>query len=360
MRLHTISFKDFRNLEDNVCSLGPNVNVIFGENAQGKTNFLEAAYLCATGRSQRAAPDREMIRFEADEAHVQAMIAEDHAAADQIDIHLRKAGKKSAAVNHEPVRRLGDLFGHLLTVVFSPEGLQLIKAGPGERRHFLDMELCQINPVYYYELRQYYQILKQRNHLLKLIQQKTEDRESLSVWDRQMADHGRRISVYRREFVERLNPLAASMHSRITGGKEVLSVSYRPNVKGDDFEERLRRGWDRDIALGGASVGVHRDDLVFMIGLTDARVYGSQGQQRTAALAAKLAEVSLIREYKGCDPVLLLDDVLSELDQSRQRFLLDSAGGIQTIITCTGAEDVIKQLPADTAVLRMAGGRLRT
>ena len=356
MKVHTISFTDFRNLHDSTHELGAGINILYGDNAQGKTNFLEAAYICATGRSQRGAPDREMIRFGRKQAHVHVQIDD----GTRIDIHLSRDGKKRAAVNHLPVRRLGDLFGNMLTVVFSPEDLRLVKSGPGERRRFMDIELCQLSRVYYYELQQYYRALKQRNNLLREIRGRghNTDRDTLPVWDRQLAEFGRKISERRNVFLELLNPIASGIHARITSKKETLNISYAPNSPADNLEEMLAKNHEKDIAHGSTSVGIHRDDLIFSVNGVDCRIYGSQGQQRTASLSAKLAEVRFIREHKGHDPVLLLDDVLSELDKDRQHFLMESIENIQIIMTCTGAEDFLKMTLKGIKIMKVKDGRI--
>ncbi|MDR2648271.1 MAG: DNA replication/repair protein RecF [Clostridiales bacterium] len=354
MKLHTIAFTDFRNLCDGVHELCGGVNILYGDNAQGKTNFLEAAYVCATGRSQRGASDREMIRFDRKEAHV-SVETNDRT---RIDVHLCRDGKKRAAVNHTHVRRLGELFGNLLTVAFSPEDLKLIKSGPAERRRFMDIELCQLNRVYYYELQQYYRALRQRNNLLKDIRRYAAAADTLPVWDRQLVEYGTKISRRRSVFLEMLNPIASDIHARITSGRETLYVGYDPHTPADLLEERLAQNHKKDIAQGGTSAGVHRDDLIFSINGLDCRIYGSQGQQRTASLSAKLAEVRLIRRHKGHDPILLLDDVLSELDKNRQRFLLESMEHIQIIMTCTGAEDIFGKTPEGSKIMRVTDGRV--
>ena len=354
MRVHTISFKDFRNLQNGTHELGAGVNILYGDNAQGKTNFLEAAYICATGRSQRGAPDREMINFNQKQAHV-SVLMDDGA---QIDIHLSRDGKKRAAVNHIPVRRLGELFGNMLTVVFSPEDLRLIKSGPAERRRFMDIELCQMNRVYYYELQQYYRVLKQRNNLLRELRRRLASMDTLPVWDRQLAEYGRRISQRRNDFIKLLNPIASGIHARITSGKETLNISYTPNSPAALLEERITKSHEKDIIQGGTSVGIHRDELIFSVNGADCRIYGSQGQQRTASLSAKLAEVRFIRTHKGHDPILLLDDVLSELDKDRQRFLLESMENVQIIMTCTGSEDILNKAPAGSKIMRVTNGRV--
>jgi len=354
MKVHTISFTDFRNLHNSTHELGAGINILYGDNAQGKTNFLEAAYICATGRSQRGASDREMIRFNEKQAHVNVLIDN----GTRIDIHLSRDGKKRAAVNHLPVRRLGDLFGNMLTVVFSPEDLKLVKAGPGERRRFMDIELCQLNRVYYYELQQYYRALKQRNNLLREIRKRNTARDTLPVWDSQLAEFGRKISRRRSIFLELLNPIASDIHARITSRKETLNISYAPNTPADSLEERLAKSHEKDIAQGSTSVGIHRDDFIFSINGIDCRIYGSQGQQRTASLSAKLAEVRFIRTHKDHDPVLLLDDVLSELDNDRQRFLLESIEHIQIIMTCTGIGDILKKAPKTSKIMKVKDGRV--
>jgi len=276
----------------------------------------------------------------------------------RIDVHLCRDGKKRAAVNHAPVRKLGDLFGNLLTVVFSPEDLKLIKSGPGERRRFMDIELCELNRVYYYDLQQYYRALKQRNNLLREIRKHSAAADTLPVWDRQLADYGQKISKRRGAFLELLNPIASEIHARITSQKESLKISYDPNAPASSLEDLLAQNRGKDIAQGSTSVGIHRDDLIFSVNGVDCRTYGSQGQQRTASLSAKLAEVRFIREHKNHDPVLLLDDVLSELDRDRQRFLLESMEHIQIIMTCTGVEDILRNTPAGSKIMRVSGGRI--
>ena len=355
MKVHTLTFKDFRNLQNGTHELGTGVNILYGDNAQGKTNFLEAAYICATGRSQRGATDREMIRFGQKQAHVTALID----GRTRIDVHLSKSGKKRAAINHAPVRRLGGLFGNMLTVVFSPDDLKLIKSGPAERRRFMDIELCQLNRVYCYELQQYYRALKQRNNLLREIRKRTATVDTLPIWDQQLAEFGRKIFKNRNKFLELLNPIASEIHARITSHKEKLVISYAPNTLALQLEEQFAKNHEKDIAAGSTSIGIHRDDLIFSINGADCRVYGSQGQQRTASLSAKLAEVRFIRAHKGHDPILLLDDVLSELDRDRQRYLLESMEHIQIIMTCTGAEDILKKAPEGSKIMRVVEGAVK-
>lgn len=343
MHIKSVSLQYFRNYERLTIDLNKGVNILYGANAQGKTNFLEAVYFCATGRSKRAGSDRELILFNKNEAHIQLFLDKE-GLNDRLDVHIKKDTKKGIAVNGLAVKNLGGLFGVLYAVIFSPEDLQLIKAGPSERRRFMDMEICQLSSVYYYELQQYYKVLKQRNNLLKEIQKKRDLKDTLFIWDEQLVQHGIKVIMKRRQFLEKINILAKNIHFKITNNTENLEIIYKPSINEDDFKTKLKRAIDRDIIMGATSVGVHKDDISFFINKTDVRIFGSQGQQRTASLSAKLAEIELIKEYKSTEPVLLLDDVMSELDKSRQKYLISYINNIQTIITATGIEDIINKM----------------
>ncbi len=338
MHVERLLLKNFRNYESLSLEFGNEINLFFGDNAQGKTNILEALYLCATGRSQRTHYDKELIRFKEAEAFVQAFRKDEYKIEEKISIHIKSNSKKGIAINNIPIKKSGDLFGVLLTVIFSPEDLQLVKSGPAERRRYMDIELCQLNKVYYYELQQYYKILKQRNALLKKIQYQKNQEEFLSVWDSQLIQTGIKIIQLRQEFIEKINELAGRVHSIITNQSERLVIAYKPNVSEKDFPIKLEKNKERDIQSGSTNAGIHKDDLEFMINGFDTRIFGSQGQQRSASLSAKLAEIELIKVERNQTPVLLLDDVFSELDEKRQKFLLKSTEGIQTMITCTGLD----------------------
>jgi DNA replication and repair protein RecF len=340
MYIDRVSVKGFRNLAPLTLTLSQGLNLFYGGNAQGKTNFMEAVYVCSTGRSQRAGLDREMVAYTQDSAYIQAFVVTSETGNKKIDVHLHRNEKKGIALNGLPIKKLGQLFGNLLTVIFSPEDLKLIKSGPSERRRFLDVGLCQLSAVYYYDLQQYYRVLKQRNNLLKSIRGSNSAglRDTVAAWDEQLVSRGKKIIEHRTAFLDELNQFAQDSHSKLTRGNEQLNLIYRPSAAPDDLAERLTRGLERDIALGSTSAGIHKDDISFLINGDDARIYGSQGQQRTAALAAKLAEVRLMTQRKRHSPVLLLDDVLSELDDERQNRLIHEIEGIQTIMTCTCAD----------------------
>ena len=342
MYITEVSLQNFRNLTQLKIEPSEGINVIYGSNAQGKTNFLESLYFCAMGRSLRGKSDQQLIRFDEEESHIRMMVQRKNLY-DRIDVHLKKDEKKGIAVNGLPVRKLGDLFGTLYAVIFSPEDLSLVKDGPAERRRFLDMELCQLSKVYYYDLQQYYRILKQRNNLLKEIAKNPKLQDTLFVWDDQLAEYGERIIAARKRFLLRLDEIAAEKLSQLTGGKDHLQTIYKPNCEAGTLAEKLQKNIDRDIYFGSTQSGPHKDDILFSIDGREVKVYGSQGQQRTTALAARLAEIDLIREETGEEPVLLLDDVFSELDESRQKFLLESIGDLQAFVTCTGIEDSVKK-----------------
>lgn len=366
MWVRSLRLTDYRNFTSLETTLLHGINIIYGDNAQGKTNFLEALCFCALGRSGRAGSDRELVRFGQREAHLRAETLRDDDTARVIDAHIQindQRTLKGISVDRIPVKKLNELFGLLLVVVFSPEDLRLVKAGPAERRAFMDMEICQLSAVYCHELRQYHHALKQRNNLLKALQKDRSPAliDTLGIWDEQLCRYGRRVMSFRADFIRRAGERAQAMHGHMSGGTEVLSMTYRPNIANpDDYETVLKRGQARDLMLGSTLSGVHRDDILFNINGSDARIYGSQGQQRTAALAAKLAEIDIVRENTGTSPVLLLDDVLSELDERRQAFLLEQIGPLQTVLTCTGVEDILKKnvIRADIQIRRMADGVL--
>jgi len=340
MIVKSISLKNFRNLSETTVELSKNINVFYGDNAQGKTNFLESIYLCATGRSPRTHLDREFIRFSETESYIQ-MFVDDNEIIDKISMHIKKDAKKGIAVNGIPIRKLGDLFGKLLVVIFSPEDLQIVKAGPSERRKFIDTEACQLSRIYYYELISYYKILKQRNNLLKNIQKDKTLQDTLFVWDEQLISHGSKIIELRANFLHKISEISQKIYTEITDNKEVFELFYKPNTQIDDFRQKLTKNIERDIFLGTTTVGIHKDDIFMTIGGVDVRSFASQGQQRSVALALKLSEIELMKEITGKTPVLLLDDVFSELDEHRQRFLINFLNDIQTIITCTGIEDIM-------------------
>ncbi len=338
MYIKELALTNFRNYEELNISLDKGINIFKGDNAQGKTNILESIYLCATARSHRTHKEKEIIRWNEESAHVKLAVQKNYVQ-DIIDFHLTSKAK-SAIINRMPIGRLGELFGCLNIVMFSPEDLQLIKNSPKERRRFIDIELCQIDKLYYYSLRQYHKVLKQRNLALKQYFS-NKDASMLDVWDMQLEEYASAVIKKRHEFIQEINEIASKIHDDISGHKEKLQVIYEPNVEVRDFGKKMLKYREKDILYQTTSIGPHRDDLTFLINDMDVKTYGSQGQQRSVVLSMKLAELNIMKKYIGEEPILLLDDVLSELDRNRQGDLFKYTQNIQTLITCTGIEQSV-------------------
>ena len=339
--IESIKLSNFRNYESLELSFDKGTNIFYGDNAQGKTNILESVYLCGTSKSHKGSKDREIIRFEQDEAHIRMMVGKDSMSY-KIDMHLRKNKAKGVAINGLPIKKARELLGVVNLVFFSPEDLNIIKNGPAERRRFLDSELCQLDKIYLSDLTTYNKILNQRNKLLKDMVYRPDLKDTLPVWDMQLVETGRKIIRRRKQFVDELNEIVHDIHYRISGEKEDLLLQYEPSIEDIFFEDELSRVKERDMRQCMTSVGPHRDDLLFSIGEVDIRKFGSQGQQRTSALSLKLSEIELVKRSIHDTPVLLLDDVLSELDSNRQNYLLNSIHDTQTLITCTGLDEFVK------------------
>jgi DNA replication and repair protein RecF len=333
------------------------INIIYGDNAQGKTNILESMYVCATSKSHRGSKDREIIRFDNDESHIKVNVKKNDMNY-RIDMHLKKNKPKGIAVNGIPIKRAVELFGILNIVFFSPEDLNIIKNGPSERRRFIDMELSQLDKIYLDYLINYNKVVNQRNSLLKeyAFSGREDIISSLDIWDMQLVKYGNDVIKSREKFVKEINDLVKSIHTKLSGDREQLEIIYEPCVKEQDFESELVRVRDRDLKFKCTNIGPHKDDMCFLINGMDVRKYGSQGQQRTAALSLKLAEIELVKQIIHDTPVLFLDDVLSELDSRRQNFLLDSIGNIQTMITCTGLDEFINNRFSINKIFKVVNG----
>lgn len=342
MIIKSIELTNFRNYETLKLEFSDGVNILYGDNAQGKTNILEAIYVSATTKSQKGSKDREMIRLEEEDAHIRMYLQRD-GIEHKIDLHLRKGKTKTAAIDGLAIHKSSELFGLLHVISFSPEDLGIIKNGPAERRRLIDMELCQLDKIYLYDLSNYNKILNQRNALLKQLGTNYNLSDTLSVWDEQLVEYGKKVIDARKRFIAELDAIVGPVHHHLSGGKEQLSIRYEPSIEPEQFMERLVANRERDFYTKTTNIGPHRDDISFYLGALDIRKYGSQGQQRTSALSLKLAEIDLVRKTIKDDPVLLLDDVLSELDRNRQKQLLDSIQEIQTVITCTGLEEFVKE-----------------
>lgn len=332
-------------------------NIFYGDNAQGKTNILEAVYLSGTTKSHRGTKDKDMIQFGANESHIETIV-EKNGIKYQIDMHLKKNSPKGIAINKIPIRKASELFGIINIVFFSPEDLNIIKNGPGERRRFIDLELSQLDKVYLNNLSNYNRIVNQRNHLLKEIDYNKGALETLDIWDIQLIQYGNKIIERRQKLIEEINKIISNIHKKLTGNREDIKIVYEPSNGALSFEQALLKNKEKDLRIKSTSVGPHRDDIAFLVSDIDIRKYGSQGQQRTAALSLKLSEIELVKQSIHDTPVLLLDDVLSELDKHRQNYLLDSIHDIQTLITCTGVDEFVNHRFSINKVFHVQNGQV--
>lgn len=344
--LHITALKlgNFRNYESLSIELARDYNIIYGDNAQGKTNIIESIFLCASGRSHRTSKDSDLIKTGNNGYFVKLQIIREERQY-EIEIIFDKDEKKKIKVNEIAVKKLGDLMGHLNAVIFSPEDLYIIKEGPSERRRFLNMTLSQLKPSYFHDLQQYAKILLQRNMLLKEITTKRELLETLDVWNHHLVKTGSRIIKARDEFIKKLNTKARERHNKLTKNMELLKIEYVPSFnmeKADELREieeifgkNLEAAANKELYKCTTIYGPHRDDYDIILNGMSTKSYGSQGQQRTSVLSIKLSEIDIMKEETGEYPVLLLDDVLSELDNKRQEYLFENIEDIQTFITCT-------------------------
>ena len=342
--IESIALRNFRNIEEEYVEFCPDVNIIYGDNGMGKTNILESIFVCSAGRSHRTHKISSLINYEKSYANI-VVYKNNGRYRDKINVSIKEGEKKGIAVNGVSLKKTGDLFGILKTVMFSPEDMSLINEGPVARRRFMDMELCQLSPVYCDSLEKYFRVLKQRNNLLKTAGDPEYIKKTVFMWDRQLSEYGAKIIKQRENFVEKISAFASKIYEGITGGREKFSVIYKPESYADCLEERLRRSIERDIYYKTTGNGPHKDDIVFKINDRDVRMFGSQGQKKSSVLSLKLSEIEVIKEETGELPVLLLDDVLSELDSARQEYILRNLKNMQIILTCTGFSNPFYKIP---------------
>ncbi len=345
MYITKAELQNFRNYESVNVEFHPNVNLILGNNAQGKTNLIEAIYLSSLGKSFRTSNDFEMIQFGSKFFRIKI-----EAEKKDEDICVEMAvSKESKAVklNGRKIKKISELLENVYIVIFSPEDLKIVKEEPEKRRKFIDRELCQIRPMYFNNISKYKKVLLQRNTMLKENAPKI---SLLEIWDQELAEYGSKIILQRAEFIKKIDKISGQIHKNITNGKEILHIQYESNVpfmknleeQRNLFLEKVRSNLEKDLFRRNTSVGPHRDDLKITVNGIDIRKYGSQGQQRTAALSLKLAEIMLIKEETEEDCILLLDDVLSELDEERQDYLINSLSNIQLFITSAELSEKVK------------------
>ena len=368
MYIKKLKLVHYRNYDQLDLTFTDGINLIIGENAQGKTNMMEAIYLLAFTRSYRTSKDKEIIQWDQNYAKIEGTIIKRNQQF-PLEIQLSAKGKK-AKLNHLEQRRLSDYIGALNIVMFAPEDLNLVKGSPQIRRRFIDMEIGQIQPIYIYHLGQYQKILKQRNHLLKSLQRKqTDNLVMLDVLTEQLIEHACLVIEKRFLFLELLRRWAIPIHKRISQGREQLEINYQATIDvletdnkekiSNIYREKFKQNRDKEIERGTTLYGPHRDDLIFYVNERNVQNYGSQGQQRTTALSLKLAEIELIKQEVGEYPVLLLDDVLSELDQYRQSHLLDTIQGkVQTFVSTTSVSDIKNETIEKADLFHVENGKI--
>lgn len=345
MFIKTLSLKNFRNYEQEELTFNDGINILTGANAQGKTNAAEAIFFLCTGYSPRANRDKLVVRHGQEEASVKGVASSLYGEV-SVRIDFNKSDKKSIYINELQVLKIGELLGNINSVFFNPSELKLVQESPEDRRRFLNVSLSQMSKNYFYALQRYNKILSQRNNLLK-DPDKYIIRETLPIWDEQLSKQAAKIIKSRNEFLTELAPIAQEKHALLSDGKETLSMKTESGYYGNEEEiayamyQDLKTGLERDMRLGFTTIGPHRDDIKFTLNGDDVRVFGSQGQQRTVALSLKLAETETFNKRFGEYPILILDDVLSELDKKRQRKLVGAVEHLQTVFTATGMDSQV-------------------
>lgn len=360
MYIKNLQLLNFRNYEELNIILNNGVNIFIGDNAQGKTNILESIYYCSLAKSHRTSRDRELINWSKEDAYVKAYVSKERLDK-TIEVKIFKDGKKGIRINTIKINKIQELIGVFNVVLFSPEDLKIVKESPSYRRKFLDMEICKLNPKYYYSLVQYNKALNERNSLLKKWNENVE--EIIDVYDSQLSKFGSYIIKERIRYIELLNKKGKIIHKEITSEAEDISFKYITSVKNtENIEEELnnllKKNIKNDIERRITSHGPHRDDFSIYINGIDTRNFGSQGQQRTSVLTIKFSSLEIIKEETNEYPVLLLDDVLSELDLNRQKYILNSINNVQTIVTCTGIENIKNYLNESAKIFIVRGGKI--
>lgn len=362
MYIKKLNLKNFRNYKELTLDFNPNVNLILGNNAQGKTNLLESIYITSIGKSFRTNKINEMIKFNEDFSKVSVKsVKEDFE--ESIDILINHDSKKEIKVNKKNINKASDLLNKIYVVIFSPEDLKIVKDEPEKRRKFIDRELIKIKTSYYDNIINYKNALNERNAYLK---EYNIDKNLLDIWDRQLSKYGAKVINQRKIFINEINIISNEIHSNITNGKENLKIEYAPNIKYNEdlkeleeyFYKKLKDNYESDLKNRTTGCGPHKDDIEFYIDDINVRSFGSQGQQRTTALSLKLAELNIIKKETGEDAILLLDDVMSELDYERQKFLVKSLSNNQLFITTTEIPEILLNEFEGASIYRVEKGNI--
>ena len=333
MYIDKIKLNNFRNYIEEEINLDKNINIFYGNNAQGKTNILESIYLCAIGKSYRTNKDREIININKDFSKVEINYSKKDR---EGKIKLEISDKKNLYLNDIKLKKISEILGNINIVLFNPDDINIFKEGPSKRRRILDIMISQLRPSYVYNLNMYLKILEQRNNYLKQIKYENKREEMLDVWDTQIAKYAEIINLYRKEFTEKIKEKIVDIHKKITDNKEEIKIEYISDFTNqEEFLKEIKNSRKIDIIKGYTGKGIHRDDLKLFINDKEIGIYGSQGQHRSAILSIKLSELQIIKDETEENPILLLDDFMSELDKIRRQNFLEDVKDTQIIITCT-------------------------
>ncbi len=333
MYIEKIKLFNFRNYIEQEISFDKNINIFYGNNAQGKTNIIEAIYLCAIGKSYRTNKDKEIININKNFSNVEINYSKKDR---EGKVKVELSNKKIISLNDIKAKKMSDILGNINIVLFTPEDIYTFKEGPAKRRRILDVMISQLRPAYIYNLNMYLKVLEQRNNYLKQIKYDNKNEELLSIWEEKMAEYAEIIYKYRKEFVEKIKEKIVDIHKKITDNKEIIKIEYVSEFKEkDEYIKELEKNRKIDIIKGYTGKGIHRDDLKLYINDKEIGIFGSQGQHRSAILSIKLSELEIIKEEIEEKPILLLDDFMSELDKERRENFLEDVKDTQIIITCT-------------------------
>ena len=333
MYIEKIKLQNFRNYKELEINLNKNINIIYGNNAQGKTNILEAIFLCSFGKSFRTTKEKEMIKFDEEKSHIEIFYQKKDRDG---KIKIELGNKKQISVNGIKIKKLSELLGNMNIVIFTPDDINILKDGPAGRRRFLDMMIGQLRPNYVYNLNMYLKTIEQRNNYLRQIREENKSEEMLEIWDEKLAEYGEKIYIYRNEFINKISSKINEIHKNITDAKEKIQIDYVSNCGNiENYLKLLKERRKLDIIKGFTTKGIHRDDFVIYINGKEVSTYGSQGQNRTAVLSLKLSELQVVNDEIGEYPILLLDDFMSELDEERRKNFLNNIKNTQVILTGT-------------------------
>ena len=338
MWIKKIKINNFRNYKNQEINLEKNINIFYGENAQGKTNIIEAIFLSSMGKSFRAKKDKEMIMLGEENSSIEL----EYEKTDRDGkIKIELGNKKIVYINGIKIKKLSELLGKINVVIFTPDDINILKGGPQNRRRFLDIMISQLRPNYMYNLNLYLKTLEQRNNYLRQIKEENKNENMLDIWDEELANYAINIYNYRKEFIEKIKNKIKKTHGEITNNKEEIKIEYLSEcISKEKYLDLLKQRRKLDIIKGYSTKGIHRDDFIIYINDKELSTYGSQGQHRTAILSLKLAELNIVKDEIGESPILLLDDFMSELDEKRRKNFLEKIEDVQVIITCTEKIDI--------------------